>query len=353
MEEPSILPFPYQFKEISDEEKSIIKRVYNAPIASECVRVGPKGYIVYKPYINDAENIYNMPLRPTDVFVASYQRSGTTWTQELVWLLVNDLDYSTAAAIPLTARYQFLEIFMYFGEEGQDSYLNSSINMANVDMNKLFEIMKLWSTPATQLLANAPSPRFVKTHLPLTLLSPKILETAKVVYVARDPRDVVVSCYHHARLLTVTAYSGTFKEFWNLFHKSLFTLTPYFEHVKEAWDKRHNPNLLFLFYEELSKDLPTVIHRVADFLGKQLDDDQMAKLCDHLSFKNFKNNISVNYEDLREFGLMDENETFVRKGKVGGWRDYFDEDMTQQADQWINDNLQDTDLRFPSTNLIE
>lgn len=29
--------------------------------------------------------------------------------------------------------------------------------------------------------------------------------------------------------------------------------TPFFDHLIEAWDKRHNPNMLFLFYEELSK----------------------------------------------------------------------------------------------------
>lgn len=34
-------------------------------------------------------------------------------------------------------------------------------------------------------------------------------------------------------------------------------------------------------------------------------------------------------------------------GKAGGWRDYFDEEMTQQAEQWITENLRDTDLRFP------
>ena len=40
------------------------------------IRLGPKGYIVLKPYKKEAANIYNMPLRPSDVFVASYQRSG-------------------------------------------------------------------------------------------------------------------------------------------------------------------------------------------------------------------------------------------------------------------------------------
>lgn len=34
---------------------------------------------------------------------------GTTWTQELVWMVANDLDYATSDAIPLTERYPFLE----------------------------------------------------------------------------------------------------------------------------------------------------------------------------------------------------------------------------------------------------
>lgn len=34
-------------------------------------------------------------------------------------------------------------------------------------------------------------------------------------------------------------------------------------------------------------------------------------------------------------------------GKAGGWSDHFDEEMTQQAEKWIEDNLRDTDLRFP------
>lgn len=50
---------------------------------------------------------------------------------------------------------------------------------------------------AYEALANMPSPRVIKTHLPLSLLPPSISEVgAKVIYVARNPKDVVVS-YHH------------------------------------------------------------------------------------------------------------------------------------------------------------
>lgn len=30
-------------------------------------------------------------------------------------------------------------------------------------------------------------------------------------------------------------------------------MTPFLDHVKEAWNLRHHPNMLFLFYEEITK----------------------------------------------------------------------------------------------------
>lgn len=114
-----------------------------------------------------------------------------------------------------------------------------------------------------QLTAATPSPRIIKTHLPLSLLHPSLLDTVKVtctpigslsldseysktrlnadflisliylaiikrvsvmlfhlrqvVYVARNPRDVVVSLYHHCRLLKTLDYSGSLEQFVKYF----------------------------------------------------------------------------------------------------------------------------------------
>lgn len=346
MEETHNLHFPYEFKSVSPEEQELVDKNY--VYTSRLFRLGPKGYITYEGYKRDAANIYNMPLRPTDIFVASYQRSGTTWTQELVWLLANNLDYKKAAEIPLIHRYPFLDMFQFIDPNKLDAVVK--LGDPNVDPQQIRNLFMMMSQPVSGMLATMPSPRFVKTHLPMSLLNPKLLDTAKVVYIARDPRDVAVSCYHHARLFKVMEFPGEFKEFWNLFYKGLFVFCPTIEHVKEAWAMRQHPNMLFLFYEELSKDLRASINRVAKFLDKKLNEEEMERLCDHLSIENFKKNKSVNFEEMRELGLLATNESFVRKGKTGGWRDYFDEEMTQQAEQWINDSLRDTDLRYPQIN---
>ena len=91
-----------------------------------------------------------------------------------------------------------------------------------VDREKLTQCLRIVATPTTPTIAAAPAtaPRFIKTHLPLSVLPPKLLDTAKVVYVARDPRDVAVSCYHHARLFK-RSFCSNFKDFWNMFRRDL------------------------------------------------------------------------------------------------------------------------------------
>ncbi|XP_013145972.1 PREDICTED: estrogen sulfotransferase-like [Papilio polytes] len=241
MENSSNNNFPIEINDVESKKAEELMKYFTGEHTG-FVRVGPKGYFLPHKYKQEASNIYNMEVRPTDIFITSYPRSGTTWTQELVWMVANDLDYETSNAIPLTEL----------------------------------------------------------------------------------------------------------KKYWKYFISDLHHWTPYFEHLKESWEKRHNPNLLFLFYEELSKDLPAAVRRVADFLGKSFTKEEIDKLCEHLSIDNFKNNKSVNYDVMKELGiLISDGQSFIRKGKAGGWRDYFDEEMALEADKWMEKNLSDTDLRFP------
>lgn len=96
--------------------------------------------------------------------------------------------------------------------------------------------------------------RFIKTHLPFSLL-PRDLITkgCKVVYVARNPLDAAVSYYHFHRGVITMGFMGDFETFWKYFQGNLITWCPYWIHIKEGWERRHEKNMLFLFYEDMVK----------------------------------------------------------------------------------------------------
>jgi len=89
---------------------------------------------------------------------------------------------------------------------------------------------------------------------------------------------------------------------------------PFFPHVLDAWSKRHHPNMLFIFYEDLKRDLRGQLEKMSKFLDKDLSEDQMDRLREHLQFENVKKNESINMESGKKMGMMNQDGSFIRKG---------------------------------------
>lgn len=70
----------------------------------------------------------------------------------------------------------------------------------------------------------------------------------------------------------------------------------------------------------------------------------ISKLIDHLQIDNFRNNPMVNTATPDN---KIESNIFVRRGKVGGWKDIFTKELEEKFDAWIKENMKDTDLTFP------
>lgn len=77
------------------------------------VQVGPKKYFFASPFIKHAEHIYNFEARSDDIWIATFPRSGTTMTQEIIWLIANDFDYDRAQRQSLPERFPFLEYDLF------------------------------------------------------------------------------------------------------------------------------------------------------------------------------------------------------------------------------------------------
>lgn len=56
-----------------------------------------------------AERVKNMEVYEDDVWVVTFPKCGTTWTQEMVWLVNNNLNYEKALELNLNDRFPFLE----------------------------------------------------------------------------------------------------------------------------------------------------------------------------------------------------------------------------------------------------
>ena len=117
-----------------------------------------------------------------------------------------------------------------------------------------------------------------------------------MIYIYRNPRDTMLSYLNFDRI--IHKYTGTMELFADIFLEGLaFYYLPYFPHVLGYWKRRSQENLLVISYEEMQKDQPSIIRKIASFLGKEMSEEQVSELCYHTSFNQMKNNPKVNMKE--------------------------------------------------------
>ncbi|KAL1474490.1 hypothetical protein MTO96_037936 [Rhipicephalus appendiculatus] len=145
--------------------------------------------------------------------------------------------------------------------------------------------------------------RTFMTHLPLS--KETITDQGKYIYVARNPWDVCVSLYHMVTNLSMYQYEdATFEQFVDVFVSGNFGYGDYFEHVASAYDLREEPNVLFVTYEEMTKNRREVLLRVAYFLGEHygraLADDELLldKILNKSNADYMRNAVVIDFRNL-------------------------------------------------------
>ena len=100
--------------------------------------------------------------------------------------------------------------------------------------------------------------RFMKTHLSYELWKNTLDKhpNLKVIQTLRNPRDTLVSFYHHMRSDgCLGCFTGTWDQYFEEFKKRRLPWGDFFE-VNSSWYKfnKYRPNSLILCYEEMKKD---------------------------------------------------------------------------------------------------
>ena len=192
-----------------------------------------------------------------------------------------------------------------------------------------------------KLLEDMPSPRLIKTHLRKYFFAQPLEQKNKVVVVLRNVKDAIVSYYHHYKSRPTFNFAGRdFDEFFELFREKRLLGGDWYDWVLDWWAEKGNPNVCFVFYEDMKENIHKEIHKVAQFLGIDLSDDQIQFVVDRADFDAMKKNMMA----------VDKNETkekgHFRKGVVGDWRSHFTEEQMQYVEQLTAEKLGGTGLKF-------
>jgi len=316
------------WKELSEEEKLKIEEIYGHNDAMRSLVRYENGFLIPRIFAEELfERLQNFEVREDDIWVVTYPKCGTTWTQELTWMLVNDVD-KEAGKESLTVRSVYLEgqcvlNYDYFKAAG---FLPTN--------EKECEVLKDQIAFCDRMDRN--KRRVFKSHLPFEFLPPAALEKSKVIYVARNPKDCVVSFYKFMSL-PEHGYLGNFSEFCKFFEEGLQLYGSYWHHIKSYWNQRSNKNLKFLWFEDMKKDQRSVINELCDFLNQPLSEEKIDALIDHVKFENMSKNPAAKIT-----GLNDAK--YFRKGKVGDWKNHFDEEKNKYWKVWIMENVKGTGL---------
>jgi aryl sulfotransferase len=100
--------------------------------------------------------------------------------------------------------------------------------------------------------------------------------------------------------------------------KDGFPLWPFWSHVRSWWNVRELPNVMLVHFNQLKKDMPGEIRRIAAFLGLSLDEQAWPRILEHCSFEYMRRNASTLSQAFAS-ALVGGGDTFMNQGTNGRW----------------------------------
>mmetsp|Transcript_5190 Transcript_5190/g.14707 ORF Transcript_5190/g.14707 Transcript_5190/m.14707 type:complete len:311 (+) Transcript_5190:151-1083(+) len=252
----------------------------------------------------------------SDLFVATYPKNGTTWTQHIVYLILND-------GKPISAEQRLDQEFPHLEEVGKEFVENRAAVAAGF--------------------------RLIKTHLPYDMTPQK--SEAKYIFVIRNSKDTVVSFFHHTRGF-VKHYNfadGTFDTYFRLFVEGKVDFGSYFDCIRSWLDHKDDANVLLLTYESLRSNPRAGVLKIAEFLDAQVyperllsnNEEILNKVLEHSSLNSMQ-------KDPRRWcsERPKEHAPFIRKGSMGGWDEFLTAQQIELLDSKMRDICNEEELQM-------
>jgi hypothetical protein len=248
---------------------------------------------------------------PDDIFLVSYPKSGNTWTRFLIANLV-------------------------YPDKNPDF---SNINDLLPDVEGM----------SKRDLQRAPRPRVLKSHQYFDPRYPKVL------YVVRDPRDVVLSEYHFDIKRRAIADNSPLQQFVSRFVRGELN-HPYGtwgENVATwLYTRRGDPRFLLVKYEALQAQAMDEMERIARFMGISADPERLAFAIQQSSadrMRELEKKQGHLWSSTRE---TRQDKPFVRSAKAGGWKAELPESSIAEIESAWGGLMRDIGYELAGSSLV-
>ncbi|XP_014819854.1 PREDICTED: amine sulfotransferase-like isoform X2 [Calidris pugnax] len=257
-------------------------------------------------------SLEDFEIRDSDIFLATYPKSGTVWTQNILSLIIHE------------------------------GHRNGTENMNTVERIPFLEY-----NPEKKDYTILPLPRVLATHLPYYLV-PRDLRNkrARVIYVSRNPKDVMVSYYHFSKYMNTLEEVPDFNLFMERFLAGKVLGSSWLDHVSGWYSHAEDFNILFLTYEEMKKDLRSAVLKICNFIGKKLSEEEVDSVVRQATFENMKKDPRANYENLPDDIISKDKGSFLRKGTVGDWKNIMTVAQNERFDQVLKEKMKSLPIKY-------
>ncbi|EHB11829.1 Sulfotransferase 1A1 [Heterocephalus glaber] len=276
-----------------------------------------KGVPLIKYFAEAIEPLQSFQAWPDDLLISTYPRSGTTWVSEILDMIYQGGDLEKCCRDPIYLRVPFLES----GGPGTPSGLES--------------------------VKDVPTPQLLKTHLPVALLPRTLLgQKVKVVYVARNAKDVAVSYYYFCKMAKLHPDPCTWDSFLEKFMDSKVSYGSRYQHVQAWWELSCTHPVLCLFYEDMKEDPKRETEKILEFVGCSLPAETVDLIVQYTSFQEMRKNPMTDSTTLDPEHVDHTVSPFMRKGMVGDWKSTFTVAQNEHFDAHYAEKMASCSLPF-------
>ncbi|GMH99150.1 hypothetical protein TrLO_g6894 [Triparma laevis f. longispina] len=325
-------------EDLPDDDALFAPYTYSRSLAKPTLSKSAKGFTPFPSSIDQSvldEITKTFKPRDSDIWIVSYPKSGTTWGAEILSQVItgesNSAPLGGGIALGLTSEEHVLWLEALCGK-GVAEEVIASINAMPSD-----------------------KPRLFKSHAPLEFIKLWTTSKSKVVYLARNPKDVCVSMWHHSRSKKTFNYEGPFNHFLNqIFLPGRAESGSWWSHVgtyfaTENWqavvenddDDDPAPRLFCLWYEQMLRAPAEGVQGIAEFVGKSVSmvkAEEIVQACSFSSMKKSEISMGVQGCSIQQDGggegdVNNFASSQIRKGGAGNWKDYFTVRQNERFDK--------------------